>query len=102
LQFGIPARDPERVILVVTEDGWSDDALPRLLTAGADVSMIHVIYTEPDGSGSPIFPRDLHLIREAELDAALIVVDCWLDTVEAGMSVGDPAAGAEGAAPARH
>jgi hypothetical protein len=89
-EFGIPARDPGRVILVVTEDGWSSDALPRLLVAGADVSMIDVICTEPDGSGSPIFPRDLHLIRDAYPAPALIVVDCWLDTVEAGMSVRDP------------
>jgi hypothetical protein len=85
---------------VVVDYLFANMALP-LDAAGADVSMIHVICTEPDGSGSPIFPRDLHLIREAELDA-LIVVDCWLDTVEAGMSVRDPAAGAEGAAPARH
>lgn len=89
-EFGIPARDPGRVILVVTEDGWSSDALPRLLVADADVSMIDVICTEPDGSGSPIFPRDLHLIREADPAPAAIIVDCWLDTVEVGMSVRDP------------
>lgn len=90
LQFGIPVRDPERVILAVTEDYWSGDVLPRLLVAGADVSMIDVICTEADGSGSPIFPRDLYLIREADPAPALIVVDCWLDTVETGMSVRDP------------
>jgi len=89
-EFGIPARDPARVILAVTEDYWAGDVLPRLLVAGADVNLIDVICTESDGSGSPIFPRDLYLIREADPAPALIVVDCWLDTVEAGLSVRDP------------
>jgi 5S rRNA maturation endonuclease (ribonuclease M5) len=87
--FGIPARDPGLVFIVITEDGWQDNVLPRLEVAGADLSMVRVICTENDGSGSPIFPRDLHLIREADPPPALIVVDAWLDTVSAAMSVRD-------------
>lgn len=89
-EFGIPARDPSHVILVLTEDEWCDTVLPRLEVAQADLSMIGVICTDSDGSGSPIFPRDLYLIREADPRPTLIVVDGWLDTVPSGMSVRDP------------
>jgi 5S rRNA maturation endonuclease (ribonuclease M5) len=88
--FGIPAREPSPVIIVITEDAWQDTVLPRLQVAGADLNMIRVICTEEDGSGSPVFPRDVFLIAEADPKAALIVVDAWLDTVSAGLSVRDP------------
>ena len=64
--FGIPARDPGRVILVCTEDDWSTAVRPRLEVAGADLRMIRVICVDKDGSGAPIFPRDLGLIRNAD------------------------------------
>lgn len=88
-EFGIPARDPARVLLILTEDDWSTEVLPRLLVAGADIAMIDVICTEVDGSGSPVFPRDMQLIRETGPNAALIVVDAWLDTVPAQIRVRD-------------
>lgn len=88
LEFGIPKRAPGRVVLVLTEDEWASTVRPRLEVAGADLSRVLVICTERDGSGSPMFPRDLHLIEEAEAD--LVVVDAWLDTVPAGVKVSDP------------
>lgn len=88
-EFGIPARDPARVLLVVTEDDWSTEVLPRLLVAGADIDMVDVICTEVDGSGSPLFPRDMQLVYETGHDAALIVIDAWLDTVPAQIHVRD-------------
>jgi hypothetical protein len=87
-EFGIPARDPARVILVLTEDDWQTTVLPRLEVAGAKISMVQVICTEDDGSGSPIFPRDLHLVYEAS--PAMLVVDAWLDTVPHDLKVADP------------
>ncbi len=89
-EFGIPARDPARVILVITEDAWTFDVLPRLEVAGADISMIQVICTDRDGSGSPMFPRDLYLIADADPVPAMVVVDAWLDTVPATYRVRDP------------
>jgi len=62
----------------------------RLEVAGADLTMIQVICTEADGSGAPIFPRDLFLIAEADPKPALVVIDAWLDTVPAALSVRDP------------
>jgi len=88
--FGIPARDPSRILLVCTEDDWTTTVRPRLDVAGADLSMVDVICIEDDGSGAPVFPRDLHLISHAGTTWALIVVDAWLDTVAAGLSVRDP------------
>jgi hypothetical protein len=88
--FGIPARDPANVMLVATEDDWQTTVRPRLEVAGADIDKVQVICTEIDGSGSPIFPRDMFLITEYEPKPALVVVDAWLDTVSAGLSVRDP------------
>ena len=88
--MGIPAREPASVILILTEDTWSEDVLPRLLVAGANIDNIQVICTEQDGSGAPVFPRDIFLIHEAEPAPVLVVVDCWLDTVAASLSVRDP------------
>lgn len=89
-EFGIPARSAATVILVCTEDDWSSTVRPRLEVAGADLDKVQVICTEDDGSGSPVFPRDCFLILEADPKPALVIVDAWLDTVSAGMSVRDP------------
>lgn len=90
LEFGVPARDPAHVIVVVTEDDWATTVLPRLEVAGADLSMVRVICAEDDGSGAPEFPRDLHLIAQADPAPALVVVDAWLDTVPSRLVVKDP------------
>jgi len=90
LEFGLPARSPQTVVLILTEDDWTTTVLPRLEAAGADLSKIMVICTEDDGSGAPIFPADMHLILDADPAPALVVVDAWLDTVDGGLSVRDP------------
>lgn len=87
--FGIPHRDPGRVVLVCTEDDWCSTVRPRLEVTGADLSMIAVICTDDDGSGAPTFPRDIGLLREPPAPA-LVVVDAWLDTVPPALRVKDP------------
>ncbi len=88
-EFGIPARPAGHVLLVLTEDDWSSTVRPRLELAGADLANIAVICEEKDGSGTPVFPRDMYLVRDVgALD--LIVLDAFLDTVEAGLSMRDP------------
>ncbi|OBF92183.1 hypothetical protein A5791_14485 [Mycobacterium sp. 852002-51163_SCH5372311] len=89
-EFGIPTRAPAHVVLVVTEDDWTTTVRPRLEVAGADLAMVTVICVDEDGSGAPIFPRDLFLITEADPAPVIIVVDAWLDTVPAMLSVRDP------------
>ena len=88
-EFGIPERDPGLVIIIVTEDDWRDTVRPRLEVAKADLAMIEVICTESDGSGSPIFPRDMHLLG-ADPKPVLVVADAWLDTVTSTLTVRDP------------
>jgi hypothetical protein len=89
-ECGIPARDPAVVVIVVTEDDWQSTVLPRLIVAEADLDMIRVICSDEDGSGAPIFPRDIHLIDGMDEVPAAIIVDAWLDTVPAGLNVKDP------------
>lgn len=90
VEFGVPRRDPAPVYVVVTEDDWSTTVRPRLEVAGADLAMVRVICAEEDGSGAPEFPRDLHLIAQADPAPALVVVDAWLDTVPSKLDVKNP------------
>jgi AAA domain len=87
---GLPARKPRDVLLIVTEDSWSE-VRARLLLAGADLDRVHLVSEDEDGSGSPVFPDDMQLVLDATrgLDVALIVVDAWLDTVSGGLQVRD-------------
>lgn len=89
-EFGLPARDPQHVRLVVTEDDWSTDVRPRLEVAGADLRYIDVIACERDGSGSPVFPSDDLALLYQEPIPVLIVVDAWLDTVPSSLNVQTP------------
>lgn len=88
--YGLPEREPCDVVLVVTEDDWSSAVRPRLEVAGANLERIHVFSAEDDGGGAPTFPDHLDILRAEELAPALIVVDAWLDTVPASLSVKDP------------
>ena len=49
-----------------------------------------MICVDRDGSGAPVFPRDINLIADAEPRPELVVVDAWLDTVPPGLRVRDP------------
>jgi len=93
-EFGIPARDPQRVVAIATEDNWSAVVRPRLELAGADLSMMQTITTDSDGAESPIFPRDFSALVELwESDTTpigMIVIDAWIDTVAGTLSVKEP------------
>ena len=85
--LGLPARDPSYVLLALTEDTWAD-VRARLIAAGADLARVLVLCEEDNGAGTAIFPRDLDRVDEAAKQAqgaghtlALVVVDCWLDTI---------------------
>ena len=78
------------MILIVTEDNMAEDVQPRLAVAGADLARGHVIAAGKDGSRAPTFPADMHLISDAEIKPALIVVDAWLDTVPGRLEVKNP------------
>lgn len=88
-EFGIPAREPRHVLVIVTEDDWSSTVRPRLELAGADMDLVGVLCSEPDGSGSPYFPRDINIVAAAQPVPYLIVLDAWADTVEGNLSIRD-------------
>ncbi|MBW0274302.1 hypothetical protein ATM97_16975 [Nocardia sp. MH4] len=90
-EFGMPARDPQTVVWVITEDDWVMVARPRMELAGVDLAHVRVICADQDGSGAPEFPRDIGRVSEAVADgAALVIVDAWADTLPGGLSVRDP------------
>lgn len=89
-EWGIPAGDPQHCVAVVTEDDWSSTVRPRLEVAGADLDYVSVICEEKDGSGAPIFPRDLHLLGGLDPAPALIIVDAWVDTLPKEIDVKSP------------
>lgn len=89
-EWGIPAGEPQHVAAVVTEDDWSSTVLPRLEVAGADLNYVSLICEEADGSGAPIFPRDLDIIEALDPAPSLIVVDAWVDTLPPDIDVKSP------------
>lgn len=88
-EFGIPARPPGVVLLIITEDAWETDVRPRLEAAGANLENVRVLCEDENGEGTPVFPRDFDLIRDCGEPLSLIVVDAWLDTVSPGLKVAD-------------
>lgn len=94
--FGIPARTPADVVVIVTEDS-SAEVAARLAAAGADMGRIIWFSTDDDGTGSPVFADGIYgdfarldeQLTNLDDPPALIVVDAWLDTVSTGMNVRD-------------
>ncbi|MGN7780193.1 AAA family ATPase [Mycolicibacterium sp. 22603] len=83
------AEDPADVVLIATEDGWSDTIRPRLEAAGADLSRLFVLSAERDGTG-PATADDIGVLKSQAIKPALIVLDAWIDTVPGGINVKDP------------
>jgi AAA domain len=83
------ASDPADVILIATEDGWSDTIRPRLEVADADLDRVYVFCESTDGTGAPTFPEDMEMLRNQPIKPSLVVVDAWIDTVPGGLPVKD-------------
>ncbi|QOR69137.1 AAA family ATPase [Ruania alkalisoli] len=88
--IGLPPGESRNVLLILTEDLWGE-VRAGLEAAGADLRHVKVLCTAADGSGVPTVPGDHQLVYEAALEheAALIVVDAWLDVVPSGIRVAD-------------
>lgn len=93
--MGIPARPARDVVVIVTEDN-PGEVESRLNASGADLDRVFILCSEKDGTGSPVFGNssnggdmatlDAHL---GEIDAALVVVDAWVDTVAGSLTLKD-------------
>lgn len=73
-----PRRDPINIIMMVGEDDVADTVVPRLIAAGADLSMIKVLAGPNVGSEKPIvFPDDVPAVAGAIADtnAGVLVID---------------------------
>jgi len=88
--FGIPPGPPLKVLLTVTEDDWASVVKPRLEVAGADLENIEVTCAESDGTGTPEFPGDMHLISHSWTHYDLIVVDAWVETLPRILNIQRP------------
>ena len=74
-------RAPVGVVILSGEDGLADTIVPRLTSAGADLTRIVALTECPDGEGEethpPVLPGDLGVIRQAiaRVEAKLLIID---------------------------
>ena len=72
---------PRRVFYVAVEDSWRHTIVPRLLAAGADLTMIGrlevAVDTDDDGAVTLSLPQDIPALERSiiEHDVALVVID---------------------------
>jgi putative DNA primase/helicase len=77
---GFTPPEPCSVLLLGHEDGLEDTVVPRLRSAGADLTRVHRLEAtiDPRGTQRPVsFPRDCDSLRETlvETRARLVIVD---------------------------
>ncbi|MDJ0311677.1 AAA family ATPase [Arthrobacter sp. H35-D1] len=92
----LPARKPRDVVVIVTEDN-PGEVKARLTLAGADLNHIYLFSSEADGTGNPVFGNAMNgdmatldaYLEEGAIDAALVVVDAWVDTVAGSLTLKD-------------
>lgn len=69
---------PQRIVIASAEDSASRTMVPRLIAAGADLSMIKFVHINRDGVACGItLPEDIQTIREAMLTcgANILIID---------------------------
>jgi hypothetical protein len=76
---------PRRVIISASEDDLAETIVPRLIAAGADMSMVaHIDAFDAEGSAGLRLPVDnkrlVDLVREA--DAAMVVLDPLMSAID--------------------
>lgn len=78
---------PKAVIVAATEDSWAHTIVPRLMAAGADLTLIYRVdvQTAMGFETGVSLPRDLVGLEEAvrEIDAALILLDPLVSRLDA-------------------
>lgn len=82
-------KGPIKTLMVMDEDDWSMDTVPRLMAAEADLSMVFKLFLDKDGfeTGVPSFPEDIHLLHRVirETGVQLVILDVITSMMSAGM-----------------
>ncbi len=91
---GIYFGTPRCVIVSASEDSWSHVLVPRLMAAGAVLSMVYRIEVEVDdsGDGLPItLPLDLGDFEAAvrQVDAAAVILDPLFSVISSNLDTKD-------------
>lgn len=80
---------PRRVLYVAVEDSWKHTLVPRLIAAGADLSMVgrFDVVNELGADVTLSLPHDNELFAQAiaEHDVALVVIDPLMSVIGAGI-----------------
>lgn len=92
----LPGRKPRDVVVIVTEDN-PGEVKARLTLAGANLDHIYLFSSEADGTGNPVFGNAMSgdmatldaYLSQKDIDAALVVVDAWVDTVAGTLTLKD-------------
>jgi hypothetical protein len=86
---GIYAGVPRAVIIAATEDSWEYTIVPRLMAAGADLTLVYRVDVETaDGIDAALsLPRDLSAVEQliSETKAALLLLDPILSRLDAAL-----------------
>jgi hypothetical protein len=86
---GLLEGRPRRVLIVATEDSWKHTIVPRLMAAGADLSMVGRIdaISEGDEEFTISLPIDNSLLEKEidEHDIALVILDPFLSAITADL-----------------
>jgi hypothetical protein len=82
---GVLYGQPRRVIIVATEDSWAHTIVPRLIAAGANLSMVARadVVTEGDDKVVISLPSDIALLQETVLahHVAIVILDPMLSVI---------------------
>ena len=88
-------KGPLKVLMVMDEDDWNQDTVPRLFAAGADLSKVAKLNIERDGgiTGIPTFPDDITLLKRMilENDIRFVILDVITSMMAAGLKPTDQA-----------
>lgn len=86
---GVYAGTPRAVIIAATEDSWEYTIVPRLMAAGADLSLVFRVDVDTaNGADSSLsLPRDLPAVERLILEqgAVVMMLDPILSRLDAGL-----------------
>lgn len=79
-----------KVLMVMDEDDWEVDTMPRLIAAGANLANVGKLFIKRpqlEEVGVPTFPNDISILRRVieENDIKLVILDVITSMMAAGM-----------------